>query len=684
MQSPNKAKLFTALAVLLAFFASSIFQDTGSVAMARNLVAPQADARVRVAHFAPFSSDLHGTSVTVRVNGADALTDFIFGETVGYLDFAPGDYLIEILPTGTNTVALSGNFSLAADTDYTLAAIGNGSLQPLELFAMVDDNAALANGAKLRIAHLAPFAANLADTQVDICTDDGNIVAGLTNIPYKAFTNPYLELPAGDYDLKIAAPGSNCATTLLDLPSVRLGDGDVADVFAIGDIANQPLAYASGTGLMMTPPAMVRVSHFAPFANSIDGTSVTVRANGVNVVEKFTFGHSTDYLPLEPGNYFVEILPTGSNAAAISGAFNLMPDTAYTVAAIGNGTLQPLELFPLVDEKQPAANGAKLRVAHLAPFAADLADTEVDICTDSGSVVAGLTNVPYKVFTNPYLELPAGDYDLKIAAPGSNCATTLLDLPMIRLADGDIRDVFAIGDIINQPLAYTSGTGLVLTPPARVRIAHFAPFASSLDDTSVTVRVNGDDLLTDFRFMDVTNYLNLEPGNYFVEILPSGTGVVAISGTLTVEAMMDYTAAAIGDGANQTLELFPLVDNNAMPQRGFGRVRIAHLAPFAANLSDTQVDICTDAGAALPGLTGIPYKVFTNPYLELPVGEYDLKITAAGSACGTTLIDIPAFQVNDLQVASAFAIGDGANFTPEVKLLDDAQYQMIFFPMIRR
>jgi hypothetical protein len=43
----------------------------------------------------------------------------------------------------------------------------------------------------------------------------------------------------------------------------------------------------------------------------------------------------------------------------------------------------------------------------------------------------------------------------------------------------------------------------------------------------------------------------------------------------------------------------------------------------------------------------------------LPAGEYDLKITTPGGA--TTLIDPVAVTLNEGDIVSAFATGDGAN-----------------------
>jgi hypothetical protein len=55
----------------------------------------------------------------------------------------------------------------------------------------------------------------------------------------------------------------------------------------------------------------------------------------------------------------------------------------------------------------------------------------------------------------------------------------------------------------------------------------------------------------------------------------------------------------------------------------------------------------------------VPYKVVTDPYLVLPTGAYDLKITTPGG--GTDLLDLEPFLLADGQILGAFAIGDGAN-----------------------
>ncbi|MCB1612460.1 MAG: DUF4397 domain-containing protein, partial [Xanthomonadales bacterium] len=90
----------------------------------------------------------------------------------------------------------------------------------------------------LRIAHTAPFAASAEATSVSIRTDGGDVVAGLSSVPYGAASG-YLELPTGTLDVKVATPDGN--TNLIDLAPLNLPAGAIATAYAVGDGINQPL-----------------------------------------------------------------------------------------------------------------------------------------------------------------------------------------------------------------------------------------------------------------------------------------------------------------------------------------------------------------------------------------------------------------------------------------------------------
>ncbi|MDH4018179.1 MAG: DUF4397 domain-containing protein [Xanthomonadales bacterium] len=199
-----------------------------------------ADARVSVAHFAPFAEDVMDTSVSVVLNGGVALENVLFKQFTPYIDLPAGDYVVDIIPTGTDTVAITNTFMLEDGKDYTVYATGNGTLQDLALVALEDDNTAPAMGnVKVRVVHAAPFGPTAESTEVSIRTAGGDLVAGLQGVPYGGASG-YLELPEGTYDLKVAS--NNGQVNYIDPLPVALASGTIVTLFAVGDIVTQDLS----------------------------------------------------------------------------------------------------------------------------------------------------------------------------------------------------------------------------------------------------------------------------------------------------------------------------------------------------------------------------------------------------------------------------------------------------------
>jgi len=189
---------------------------------------------LRVAHLAPFAMD-PGTAVTVTLNGAPALTDFAYGDSTQYIALPAGSYDVEVIPAGSSTAAISATVMLETGMYYSAVAIGDGVNQALGLSLLEDDNTAPAAGKfHLRLGHLAPFAAGAATA--DIRLQDGTLVLGDVDF---SDVSAYIELDAGEYDLKITTPGG--AVTLIDPLPVTLPAGALVTAFATGDGANQDL-----------------------------------------------------------------------------------------------------------------------------------------------------------------------------------------------------------------------------------------------------------------------------------------------------------------------------------------------------------------------------------------------------------------------------------------------------------
>jgi len=209
--------------------------------------------------------------------------------------------------------------------------------------------------------------------------------------------------------------------------------------------------------------------------------------------------------------------------------------------------------------------------------------------------------------------------------------------------------------IVSLIPVFTSSARTNLTVPKntnvdgpRLRVAHLAPFAMD-PNTAVTITLNGSPALTDFAYGDSTPYIDLNPDTYLVEVFPGGSSTPAITATV------DLMAIAIGDGVNQPLSLKALVDDNTPPAAGKAHLRLGHLAPFAAD-PNTVADVRLDDGTVI--LDDVSFSDVAG-YLPLDAGTYDLKITTPDGA--TTLINLVPVTLNNGDIISAFAVGDGTN-----------------------
>lgn len=197
-------------------------------------------ARVNVAHFAPFADTIDGTAVDIAVNGEVALPNVKFKDfTAAPVELDAGTYVIDVIPVGATEPAISQEFTLADNTDYFLYAVGNNITQDLELRALDDTTTAPDTGnLNIRVVHAAPFAMDLAATEVSIRTAGGSLVNGLTGVPYNVDSG-FFQIPEGNYDLKVAS--NDGSVNYIDPLPADLPAGADVTVFAVGDGINQPL-----------------------------------------------------------------------------------------------------------------------------------------------------------------------------------------------------------------------------------------------------------------------------------------------------------------------------------------------------------------------------------------------------------------------------------------------------------
>ncbi|NGM70396.1 DUF4397 domain-containing protein [Natronolimnobius sp. AArcel1] len=179
----------------------------------------------------------------------------------------------------------------------------------------------------------------------------------------------------------------------------------------------------------------------------------------------------------------------------------------------------------------------------------------------------------------------------------------------------------------------------------RTRSAHLSPDAPTID-----IYVDGERVREDISYGTVTDYRDLEPGTYSVQVVPTGEdpSEAVLEETDEIDDA-DSTLAVVGEVAaeNQPLEALFLDDDNSPVDPGTARVRVLHASPDAP---------AVDVVAGENGDTLFENVAFgESGYVEVPEGEYPLAIYPAGDR-ETSVFEVDVSLAGGT-VYSAFAIG---------------------------
>jgi hypothetical protein len=153
---------------------------------------------------------------------------------------------------------------------------------------------------------------------------------------------------------------------------------------------------------------------------------------------------------------------------------------------------------------------------------------------------------------------------------------------------------------------------------AAVRVAHLSPDAPNVD-----VWVNGARVLENVAFNAFSTYLDLDPGEHEIQVVPTGeTDPKVIDEMVTVGADMFYTVAATGLLAEEDIEPMILVDEQ-MTSSTMAMIRFIHTSPDAP-----PVDITLTDGTVL--FEDIQFRESAD-FIPVPAGDYDLQVRLAGT-----------------------------------------------------
>ncbi len=203
-----------------------------------------------------------------------------------------------------------------------------------------------------------------------------------------------------------------------------------------------------------------------------------------------------------------------------------------------------------------------------------------------------------------------------------------------------MKRLFVFSAVLVLSLALAT-SALAVDGKARVRVVHASPDAPAVD-----VWVNGAVAFANAPFTGITDYAELDPAAYNVQVSPAGaTEPIVINADLELTADTDYTVVAVGQLEN--VEPLVLVDNNSAPAAGKAHVRFVHASPDAP-----AVDIAVTGGPVL--FANIPFKG-VGDYLPVDAGTYDLEARVAGTE--TVALSIPGVALEAGNVYTVFAMG---------------------------
>ena len=191
-------------------------------------------------------------------------------------------------------------------------------------------------------------------------------------------------------------------------------------------------------------------------------------------------------------------------------------------------------------------NSSLVRVFHAAPQAPN-----VDVYVNDQMV---FSNLAFGDFTR-YVYLDEGEYNVSVYLAGQK------DRPVInQMVDVPSQQIFTIAATGNL-----GNLGLLVIPDkvskspsqnySSVRVIHLSPNAPGVD-----ILVNGDTLFEDISFGEGTDYVDLNPGTYNVNVVLNTDKSVVLPLKVTLNPDKIYTIYIIGNPP--TLQAVQVVDGN--------------------------------------------------------------------------------------------------------------------------
>ncbi|WP_203565706.1 DUF4397 domain-containing protein [Alteromonas hispanica] len=418
--------------------------------------------------------------------------------------------------------------------------------------------------------------------------------------------------------------------------------------------------------------ASVRIVHASP-----DAPTVNVTANGelLGFLTGVDYQQASESLSIDTGASYDIAVEANTPAGPVEVlSLDLSPDAdvLYNAIAVGSVVDETLELLTLAQPSETLTEGnVRATVVHAAENAPAV-DVYITAFNDDLDSAQANATLDYKANSGS-IDVPGGEYQIRITAAGTK--TVVFDSGAIELPANNELLVLATSNVApgNSPVALTISNGasssvvLDTNTPAALRAVHGVADAPAVD----IIANNTIELFDSAIYTDVTDYLNVEAGDYNIDVaVASDNSTVAIDdANVSLEAGVYYTAIANNELATIDLDL---ITENTRRVATAAQVRIFHAASLT---SDIDIYLTTDGEIAdvAPAFTDIPYldgDLADTGYAQISAGDYVVTVTPSGSKTEVIETGVLSLQANKLY--TAFAVnGPNAGDAPVLLLADD-------------
>ena len=174
-----------------------------------------------------------------------------------------------------------------------------------------------------------------------------------------------------------------------------------------------------------------------------------------------------------------------------------------------------------------------------------------------------------------------------------------------------------------------------------IRIFHAVPNAPAVD-----VYANGMPIARNLSYRGFTEYMNIAPGTYNIEIYPAGRRDAPVLRTTAVlPSRSIFTIAAVGQLPN--ISLLPILEPKGTIPSNMAMLRFSNLSPTAPNINVTLPD-----GRTLFRDVGFSE---TTDYIPVPPRVYRFHLR--DSRTGQIILDVPNINLAPNKYYTIYAVG---------------------------